>query len=183
MERCGASTPPGRSSDCSEFGLVAQYLVSQIRQRIPSPLTRPAPAGAPSRRAYATRSEASRREREIKQMKSRSYIEALAKASRSDREGRWFNSTQAHQLFLMPFHSSSLPRPTSQFSELARPAFWPSADRSGKFLVASFGGTPSRCLWRFRSSSVPGYSQISTESYAASTKPSKSSPEKLNRPS
>ncbi len=37
---------------------------------------------------YSTRSEASRRERQIKQMKSRAYIEALARASRSDREGR-----------------------------------------------------------------------------------------------
>ena len=35
---------------------------------------------------YSTRSEASRRERQIKQMKSRPYIEALARASRSDRE-------------------------------------------------------------------------------------------------
>jgi putative endonuclease len=37
---------------------------------------------------YATRAEASRREREIKQMKSHVWIEALARPSRSDREGR-----------------------------------------------------------------------------------------------
>ena len=37
---------------------------------------------------YATRSEASRREREIKQMKSRPYIEALACAEPSDLESR-----------------------------------------------------------------------------------------------
>ncbi len=38
--------------------------------------------------AYATRSEAVRRERQIKSMKSRFFIEELARASRSDREGR-----------------------------------------------------------------------------------------------
>jgi putative endonuclease len=37
---------------------------------------------------YPTRSEAARRERHVKGMKSRGYIEALARASRSDREGR-----------------------------------------------------------------------------------------------
>ena len=37
---------------------------------------------------YATRSKASRREREIKQMKSRPYIEVLACAEPSDLEGR-----------------------------------------------------------------------------------------------
>jgi putative endonuclease len=37
---------------------------------------------------FPTRSEASRRERQIKQMKSRRWIEELARASRSDREGR-----------------------------------------------------------------------------------------------
>ena len=37
---------------------------------------------------YPTRSDAMRREREVKSMKSRGYIEALARASRSDREGR-----------------------------------------------------------------------------------------------
>jgi putative endonuclease len=37
---------------------------------------------------YPTRSDAARREREVKRMKSRGYIEALARASRSDREGR-----------------------------------------------------------------------------------------------
>jgi len=37
---------------------------------------------------FSTRSEASRRERQVKQMKSRSWIEQLARASRSDREGR-----------------------------------------------------------------------------------------------
>jgi len=37
---------------------------------------------------YPTRPDAARREREVKRMKSRGYIEALARASRSDREGR-----------------------------------------------------------------------------------------------
>ena len=37
---------------------------------------------------YTTRSEAVRRERQIKSMKSRAYIQSLAGASRSDREGR-----------------------------------------------------------------------------------------------
>ncbi|HLY63278.1 MAG TPA: GIY-YIG nuclease family protein [Terriglobia bacterium] len=38
--------------------------------------------------SFPTRSEAVRRERHIKSMKSRGYIESLAGASRSDREGR-----------------------------------------------------------------------------------------------
>jgi putative endonuclease len=37
---------------------------------------------------FLTRSEASQRERQVKQMKSRAWIEQLARASRSDREGR-----------------------------------------------------------------------------------------------
>ena len=37
---------------------------------------------------YPTRSEAARRERHVKRMKSHAYIEELAGASRSDREGR-----------------------------------------------------------------------------------------------
>jgi putative endonuclease len=37
---------------------------------------------------YLTRAEAAKREREVKRMKSRGYIQALARASRSDREGR-----------------------------------------------------------------------------------------------
>ncbi len=37
---------------------------------------------------FSTRAEASRRERQVKQMKSRAWIEQLARASRSDREGR-----------------------------------------------------------------------------------------------
>ena len=37
---------------------------------------------------FATRAEASRRERAVKKMKSHAGIEALARASRSDREGR-----------------------------------------------------------------------------------------------
>jgi len=37
---------------------------------------------------FSTRSEAGRRERQIKQMKSHGWIEQLARASRSDREGR-----------------------------------------------------------------------------------------------
>ena len=37
---------------------------------------------------YDTRSQAARRERQIKSMKSRYCIESLARASRSDREGR-----------------------------------------------------------------------------------------------
>jgi len=37
---------------------------------------------------FDTRSEAARREREVKRMKSRAYILGLAGASRSDREGR-----------------------------------------------------------------------------------------------
>jgi putative endonuclease len=38
--------------------------------------------------AFETRSQAAQREREIKSMKSRLYIESLVRASRSDREGR-----------------------------------------------------------------------------------------------
>ena len=37
---------------------------------------------------YSTRSEAAQRERYVKRMKSHVYIEGLARASRSDREGR-----------------------------------------------------------------------------------------------
>ena len=37
---------------------------------------------------YDTRRQAARRERQIKSMKSRLFIESLAGASRSDREGR-----------------------------------------------------------------------------------------------
>jgi len=37
---------------------------------------------------FATRPEASRRERAVKKMKSHAWIEELARASRSDREGR-----------------------------------------------------------------------------------------------
>ena len=37
---------------------------------------------------FSSRSEASRRERQIKQLKSHAHIEELARASRSDREGR-----------------------------------------------------------------------------------------------
>ncbi|MBI1983831.1 MAG: GIY-YIG nuclease family protein [Acidobacteria bacterium] len=37
---------------------------------------------------FATRWEASRRERTVKKMKSHAWIEELARASRSDREGR-----------------------------------------------------------------------------------------------
>ncbi len=37
---------------------------------------------------FSTRSGAARREREVKHMKSRRYIEELARASRRDREGR-----------------------------------------------------------------------------------------------
>jgi putative endonuclease len=37
---------------------------------------------------YATRSEAAQRERYVKRMKSHSYIEELARASRWNREGR-----------------------------------------------------------------------------------------------
>jgi putative endonuclease len=46
---------------------------------------------------FSTRSAASRREREIKRMKSRAQIEEVARASRQGREGRWFNSTPPHQ--------------------------------------------------------------------------------------
>src|ERR1700693_101458 len=46
---------------------------------------------------YPTRSEAAQRERYVKSMKSHAYIEGLARASQSDREGRYFTSTQAHQ--------------------------------------------------------------------------------------
>ena len=37
---------------------------------------------------FPTRSQASRRERQAKSMKSRAWIEEVARASRSDREGR-----------------------------------------------------------------------------------------------
>ena len=37
---------------------------------------------------FATRADAARREREIKRMKSRPWIDELVRASRSDREGR-----------------------------------------------------------------------------------------------
>ena len=37
---------------------------------------------------YPTRGEAAQRERHVKRMKSHAYIEELARASRSDREGR-----------------------------------------------------------------------------------------------
>jgi putative endonuclease len=37
---------------------------------------------------YPTRSEAAQRERNVKRMKTHTYVEELARASRSDREGR-----------------------------------------------------------------------------------------------
>jgi putative endonuclease len=76
---------------------VAKRLAEHNSNRAPSTKNR-GPWELVRQEEYATRSEAAKRERQIKGMKSRRWIEELLeRPDELDREGRQFNSTQAHQ--------------------------------------------------------------------------------------